>query len=109
MRWGCLLQWVASNFHHKGKFDHMMVRQAITGSVYFLRGERNARVFNNKHKEAATISKEAMMQLRILLLHYKKPIPVRVKESLGIYSPSPLEAVSCWVELAFVGLGSSLA
>ncbi|KAJ6371997.1 hypothetical protein OIU77_002337 [Salix suchowensis] len=80
MRWDCLLQWVASNFHHKGKFDHMMVRQAITSSVYFLWQERNARVFNNKHKEAATISKEAMMQLRILLLHYKKPIPVRVKE-----------------------------
>ncbi|KAJ6727996.1 hypothetical protein OIU74_006111 [Salix koriyanagi] len=75
-----LLQWAASNFHHKGKFDHMMVRQAITTSVYFLWQERNARVFNNKHKEAATISKEAMMQLRILLLHYKKPIPVRVKE-----------------------------
>ncbi|KAB5548403.1 hypothetical protein DKX38_011809 [Salix brachista] len=37
--------------------------------------ERNARVFNNHHKEAATLSKEAMMQLRILLLHYKKPIP----------------------------------
>ncbi|KAJ6313848.1 hypothetical protein OIU78_017487 [Salix suchowensis] len=30
LRWDCLLQWVASNFHHKGKFDHIMVRQAIT-------------------------------------------------------------------------------
>ena len=80
MRWDCLLQWAASNFHHKGKFDHMLVRHAITSSVYFLWQERNARVFNNKHKEAATLSKEAMMQLRILLLHYKKPIPARVKE-----------------------------
>ena len=80
MRWDCLLQWAASNFHHKGKFDHMLVRHAITSSVYFLWQERNARVFNNKHKEAATLSKEVMMQLRILLLHYKKPIPIRVKE-----------------------------
>ncbi|KAB5534530.1 hypothetical protein DKX38_017616 [Salix brachista] len=85
MRWDCLLQWAASHFHHKGKFDHMMVRHAITSSVYFLWQERNARVFNNKHKEAATIAKEAMMQLRILLLHFKKAIPSVGGKSGGLF------------------------
>ncbi|KAJ6752502.1 hypothetical protein OIU85_002875 [Salix viminalis] len=101
MRWDCLLQWVASNFHHKGKFDHMMVRQAITSSVYFLWQERNARVFNNKHKEAATISKEAMMQLRILLLHYKKPIPSVKGKSGGLF----LFLVGFFSEIFFWGRG----
>ncbi|KAJ6728342.1 hypothetical protein OIU74_006397 [Salix koriyanagi] len=83
-------------FHHKGKFDHMMVRHAITQLGLFpLARERNARVFNNKHKEGATIAKEAMMQLRILLLHFKKPIPSKSEGMSGIYNPSPVEAVSC--------------
>ncbi|KAJ6397273.1 hypothetical protein OIU84_020275 [Salix udensis] len=78
LSWDLFLQWASDKFHHKASFHHLLARHAITSATYFIWQERNSRVFKQQRKPVELLINEALMQIRILLLHYEKEIPYKI-------------------------------
>ncbi|KAJ6687860.1 hypothetical protein OIU74_016541 [Salix koriyanagi] len=70
-----LLMWATTNCAGKKRFNHLLSRHALSIATYFVWQERNQRVFQNQWKTSRTLTREALHQLRTLLLQHTKPIP----------------------------------
>ena len=75
LQWEQLLNWAANHYSNRKGFNSILMRHTIAIAVYFIWKERNCRVFQGDQKPASVLAREVIMQLRLLLMSYKGPIP----------------------------------
>ncbi|KAJ6296515.1 hypothetical protein OIU77_022128 [Salix suchowensis] len=84
MQWDLFLQWASANFGQRNNFSHLLARHAISTTVYFIWQERNHRVFKNQAKTVDSLTKDAIITMRSLLLNYRNAIPDAVKRDWNL-------------------------
>ncbi|KAJ6707173.1 hypothetical protein OIU85_027518 [Salix viminalis] len=62
--WNHLIQWAASNIHHKKNTMSMIARLIMAASVYFIWQERNRRVFSRQMQNCHYIVNEIYQIIR---------------------------------------------
>jgi hypothetical protein len=68
MSWHGLLLWAATSLRDNKVFSHLLARQILSSTVYFVWYERNNRIFNQASKTPQVLSGEIIETIRSVLM-----------------------------------------